>query len=117
MLNDDPAPPGFTGPLKLAANEGGWVWNAVLGHVPVGAEVDAPDAPEFIADGFHFVDAATGEGDVCAGEGGGCWCGQHRGADPRGGIRTDPDPADVIAAPSPPAVTPNLSDLLGNGAK
>ncbi len=64
MLNGDPAPPGFTGPLKLEPNEGGWVYNVALGHVAVGSEADAPD--DFIADGFHFVDVTTGTGDVPA---------------------------------------------------
>ena len=104
MLNDDPAPPGFTGPLKLAANEGGWVYNPLLGHVPVGGEVDAPEAPAFIADGFHFVDAATGQGDICSTPGDGCWCGQHRQA------------AAAAEPATPPTATTTLSDLLGNGA-
>lgn len=53
--NGEPAPEGFTGALQLDPNEGGWVYNTVLGHVAVGSEVDAPD--DFIADGFHFKDA------------------------------------------------------------
>ena len=78
--HDRPASPGYRGPLRLPPNEGGYVDNAVLGRVPVGAEVDAPEPPGFIADGFHFVDAASGQGDVCAAAGDGCWCGQHRNA-------------------------------------
>ena len=58
MQNGDPAPPGFTGSLKLEPNEGGWVYNATLGHVAVGSEVDAPD--DFTCDGFHFTDVTTG---------------------------------------------------------
>lgn len=109
MMNDDPAPPGFRGALKLEPNEGGWVYNAVLGHVPVGAEVDAPEAPDFICDGFHFVDVATGQGDVCDMPGDGCWCGQHRSYDETLAKADDPPPSPVPGA--------NLSDLLGNGAK
>ena len=53
--NEQAAPPGYTGRLMLPPNEGGWVWNAALGHVAVGSEVDAPD--DFTCDGFHFTDA------------------------------------------------------------
>jgi hypothetical protein len=54
--NEQPAPPGYAGRLMLPPNEGGWVWNATLGHVAVGDEADAPD--DFICDNFHFTDAA-----------------------------------------------------------
>jgi hypothetical protein len=77
--NGLPAHPGYGGRLALPPNEGGHVFNAVLGYVAVGAEVDAPEAPAFIADGFHFVDDATGEADRCSGADG-CWCGgAHHG--------------------------------------
>ena len=103
--DDRPVPPGYSGPLKLQPHEAGWVDNATLGYVAVGEEREAPDAPEFIADGFHFIDVATGTGDVCSATGDGCWCGQHRQA------------AEPAPAPAPaPAVT-DLSTLLGNGAK
>lgn len=80
--NELAAQPGYTGRLLLEPNEGGWVANAVLGHVAVGSEVDAPDPPEFIADGFHFVDADTGAADVCTAAGDRCWCGLHRDTPP-----------------------------------
>lgn len=81
--NELPAPPGYAGALTLPPNEGGWVVNPVLGHVAVGDEVDAPEPPAFIADGFHFVDVTTGTGDVCQGPGEGCWCGgAHHAAEP-----------------------------------
>jgi hypothetical protein len=114
--DDRAVPPGYSGPLKLEPNEGGWVDNAYLGYVAVGAEVDAPEAPEFIADGFHFVAAATGQGDQCTAEGDACWCGgQYHQADEADGIETDPDPADVRSVPA--AITPaSVADLLGNGA-
>jgi hypothetical protein len=104
--DDHAVPEGYSGPLKLPPNEGGWVDNAHLGYVRVGDVADAPEAPEFIADGFHFVDAATGEGDTCSAAGDGCWCGQHRALE---------EPA--AALPPPPAATPNLPDLLGIGAR
>jgi len=63
--NELPAPPGYQGPLKLPPNEGGWVWNAVLGHVAVGSEADAPD--DFTCDGFHFVPADVPPPAVSAG--------------------------------------------------
>jgi hypothetical protein len=75
--NEQPARPGYQGALLLEPAEGGWVWNPLLGHVRVGDEAEAPDAPDFIADGFHFVNADGGP-DVCAAAGDGCWCGQHR---------------------------------------
>lgn len=71
--NGMPAHPGYGGALRLPPNEGGYVANAVLGYVPVGSVTDAPEAPAFIADGFHFVNA-DGGADECAG-GDGCWCG------------------------------------------
>ena len=74
----DPVGPLYSGPRQLEPNEGGYIDNTVLGRVPVGAEVDAPEAPEFIADGFHFVDSETGAGDACSVLGDGCWCGQHK---------------------------------------
>lgn len=98
------AGPGYEGPLEHPPNPGGYVVSAVLGTVAVGAELDAPDAPFFIADGFHFADAATGAGDVCSAAGDGCWCGQHRAA---------PPPEPVPAAPAAPASAPSLADLLG----
>jgi hypothetical protein len=103
--NDQAAGPGYGGPLKLPPNEGGYVVSPVLGTVAVGGELDAPDPPFFIADGFHFVDAATGAGDVCETAGDGCWCGQHRVLPP------PPEP------PAPPASAPSLADLLSRGAR
>lgn len=107
--NEQPAQPGYQGALLLEPNEGGWVWNPLLGHVRVGDIVDAPEAPGFIADGFHFVTVSdnpdtTGRADVCAAAGDACWCGQHRAA----------PPAD---APPPAPGTPAspLTDLLGKG--
>jgi len=76
--NELPAQEGYQGALIVPPNEGGWVDNAVLGRVAVGDEVDAPEPPEFICDGFHFVNEGGGP-DICAG-GGGCWCGgSHHG--------------------------------------
>ena len=81
--NGLPAHPGYRGPVKLAPNEGGWVdCPALGGHIAVGSVTDAPEAPAFIADGFHFVDDATGKADVCAGADGGCWCGGAHHAPP-----------------------------------
>lgn len=104
--NEMPAPPGYAGRLALPPNEGGWVQNTVLGTVAVGDEVDAPDPPEFIADGFHFTDAATGQGDVCQAAGDACWCGQHRAA---------VLPAAPSGPPPLPAESSSLADLLKGG--
>lgn len=71
----DPVAAGYAGPMMNPPNEGGYIDNAVLGRVAVGDETDAPEPPEFIADGFHFIDVGTGAGDVCQGPGDGCWCG------------------------------------------
>ena len=90
----DPVGPGYAGRMMNPPNEGGYVDNAVLGRVAVGDEADAPEAPEFIADGFHFVDAATGTADACTAPGNGCWCGQHRGL-------LDPGPAATPSTPPP----------------
>lgn len=76
-----PVGPLYNGPRQLPPNPGGYVDNAVLGRVAVGAEVDAPEPPGFIADGFHFVNDAGGP-DVCEVTGDGCWCGLHRAAVP-----------------------------------
>lgn len=104
--NEQPARPGYQGALLLEPAELGWVWNPLLGHVRVGDEADAPDAPDFIADGFHFVDAATGRGDACQGIGGTCWCGQHRD------LRVSEMPPDT--PPTTPAAPANpLAGLLG----
>jgi hypothetical protein len=46
----------YAGPRQLPPNDGGYIDNAVLGRVPVGAVADAPD--DFIVDGFHFELAA-----------------------------------------------------------
>ena len=54
------APPGWAGPLAHPPNPGGYIDNAVLGRVAVGAEVDAPD--DFNPDGFHFIDVAGDPG-------------------------------------------------------
>jgi hypothetical protein len=99
--NGLPAHPGYGGPLALPPNEGGHVVNAVLGYVAVGAVVDAPEAPAFIADGFHFVDAATGEADVCGRPGEGCWCGgaHHAQPEPEPDGQEDEGPLTL----SPPA--------------
>jgi hypothetical protein len=113
--NELPAAPGYQGALMLPPNDGGWVYNAVLGHVAVGGEVDAPEPPEFIADGFHFVDVTTGTGDVCSAGGDACWCGQHREAD------LVPPPAETpsgeVARQEVTQVTPggSLADLLKKG--
>lgn len=106
--NEMPAREGYTGPLLLQPNEGGWVWNPLLGHVAVGDEADAPEAPEFICDGFHFVGAATGQGDVCAAAGDACWCGQHRDVQAEA-PQVPPAPATraPVMLPSP------LADLTG----
>jgi hypothetical protein len=96
--NSLPAHPGYGGRLALDANEDGWVTSAVLGHVAVGSTVDAPDAPEFIADGFHFVNEA-GTADACAAAGDDCWCGVHRGGQPD----APPDAATVPPFPSVPS--------------
>lgn len=101
--NELPAHPGYEGPLKLPPNEGGWVDNAVLGTVAVGDEVDAPEPPEFIADGFHFVNAATGTGDVCQAPGRGCWC---------GGPHHDPASPPPPPPPPPSGTGGTLADLL-----
>src|SRR5262249_46651031 len=79
---------------NIAPAADGYVDNAVLGLVRVGDTVTAPDPPAFIADGFHFADAATGKADECAAPGDGCWCGQHR---------TPPVPEDI---PAPPGLVP-----------
>lgn len=92
--NSLPAHRGYTGQLALPANEGGWVDSAVLGHVAVGSVVDAPDAPAFIADGFHFVNEAGGA-DECTAPGDDCWCGAHREQLP-------PEPDDPPGAEVPP---------------
>lgn len=102
----DPVGPGYTGRMTHPPNEGGYVDNAVLGRVAVGAELDAPEPPEFIADGFHFVDLTTGQGDVCQVPGDGCWCGQHRDAPP-------PDPGPAPDAAPAPAAASSLASLLG----
>jgi len=112
--NELPAPPGYRGALTLPPNEGGWVVNPVLGHVAVGDELDAPEPPEFIADGRNFVDAATGKGDRCGTAGDGCWC---------GGSHHDPAPppaetsSDEVAKEEVTQVTPGgtLADLLKKG--
>lgn len=111
--NGLPAHPGFGGPLKLAANEGGWVdCPALGGHVAVGAVVDAREAPLFIADGFHFVDDGTGLADECAGPGGSCWCGgAHHAPPPDDDAQDDEIQADDAPAPAafswtPPAPAP-----------
>jgi hypothetical protein len=60
--------------LGIPPAEAGYVSVPALGAdtragrkpVAVGDTVDAPEAPAFIADGFHVIDAATGHG---------CWCG------------------------------------------
>lgn len=93
----DPVGPGYTGQMMNPPHEGGYVDNAVLGRVAVGTELDAPEPPEFIADGFHFIDVAAGAGDVCSVLGKDCWCGQHR----------DAEPVPV----APPPVTPGTPDL------
>lgn len=67
--------------------------------VEVGSVIDAPEPPGFIADGFHFVDAATGEADQCAGSGD-CWCGRCPPA---------PDAA--------PEIAPQPDDSAGDGAE
>jgi hypothetical protein len=96
--NGMPARPGFKGTLSHPPNEGGWVDNAFLGRVAVGSTADAPEAPRFIADGFHFVDDATGAGDVCKLSGDLCWCGRHR-------AESDPEPPGV-PSPAPAAARP-----------
>jgi hypothetical protein len=107
--NDLPAPPGYSGALKLAPNEGGWVFNPVLGHVAVGDEMDAPEPPEFIADGFHFVNE-DGTADVCQASGDGCWCGRHRD------VQAEEAPAPPPAAPEASASGPGtLADLFRKG--
>src|SRR6185437_11804480 len=103
--NELPAAPGYQGALRLPPNEGGWVVNPVLGYVAVGDEVDAPEAPEFIADGFHFVDAASGKGDACEAAGAACWCGQHRHELPAPPLPPE-DP------PAPPQSAIPLADLI-----
>ncbi len=110
--NELPAPPGYTGALTLPPAEGGWVWNAVLGHVAVGDELDAPEPPGFIADGFHFVDAATGKGDRCQAPGDGCWCGgAHHAQEPAPAV----PPSDEVAKEEVTQVTAggSLASLLG----
>jgi hypothetical protein len=71
----------YSGPRQLPANEGGYVTNGVLGRVAVGSTVDAPEAPAFIADGFHFV-TSDGKADECTILGPACWCGLHKTAEP-----------------------------------
>jgi len=75
-----PVGPAYQGDYRNPPCEGGYIDNGVLGRVAVGATVDAPEPPGFIADGFHFVDATSGEGDVCETVGDDCWCGQHKDA-------------------------------------
>lgn len=109
--NGLPAHPGYGGPLRLPPNEGGHVVNATLGYVAVGAEADAPEAPAFIADGFHFVDSATGEADVCDRPGEGCWCGgAHHAQQPAPDGAEDAGPltpsAPSAGLPAASAVTP-----------
>jgi hypothetical protein len=83
------------------------VWSPALGrHVAVGDEADAPDAPEFICDGFHFVNADGGP-DLCAAAGDACWCGQHRDAPPPAAAAKTPAPA------SPALPSGALAGLLG----
>lgn len=106
--NELPARPDYQGALLLEPNEGGWVWNPLLGHVRVGDEVDAPDAPDFIADGFHFVNADGGP-DVCAASGDGCWCGLHRGIEPS----APQGEAVVIATTGANSGPGTLAGLLG----
>lgn len=77
----DPVGPGYSGPMAHPPNPGGYVDSPVLGRVAVGSEVDAPDAPEFICDGFHFVNE-DGGADECKQLGRDCWCGRHRDVSP-----------------------------------
>jgi hypothetical protein len=100
-----PAVPGYRGPLQLPPADGGYVENDVLGRVMVGAEVDAPEPPAFIADGFHFTDAVTGLADVCTAAGDSCWCGQHRAAQPA-------PPPGVPGPGTPPPASSPLAGLL-----
>lgn len=104
--NELPAHEGYGGALLVPPHEGGYVDNAVLGRVAFGDELDAPEPPEFIADGCNFVDAATGRGDECQDPGDGCWCGgaHHLAV---------PEPASPPPPDTPPAVVPSLADLLG----
>lgn len=126
----DPVGPGYTGPMMNPPHEGGYVDNAVLGRVAVGDELDAPEPPEFIADGFHFVDITTGQGDVCQSPGDGCWCGgAHHLAEGAGGndsVNTavtgdaggSAPPGLVVTAGTPAAgggAGGTLADLLGKG--
>src|SRR6185437_5421523 len=110
--NELPAAPGYSGALRLPPNEGGWVVNPVLGYVAVGDEVDALEAPEFIADGFHFIDAASGKGDACEAPGDACWCGQHRHMAAHTEHDTGPREDGGVDAPELPASAPSLADLL-----
>lgn len=97
--NGHPAREGYKGALATPPHPGGYVDNAVLGRVPFDAVVDAPDAPAFIADGFHFVVEGTGKGDECAVPGDGCWCGRHRyESPPAAAVKATP-----AAAPAAPA--------------
>jgi hypothetical protein len=67
--------------LGMPPAEAGYVSVPALGAdtragqkpIAVGATVGAPEAPAFIADGFHFVNE-NGEADQCTG-GSSCWCG------------------------------------------
>jgi hypothetical protein len=61
------APPGWDGPLILPPNPGGYIDNAVLGRVAVGAELDAPD--DFTPDGYHFIDVPPAGGTSKDGDG------------------------------------------------
>lgn len=98
--------------LRLPPAESGYVSVPALGAstkdgqapIAVGATVDAPDAPAFIADGFHFVDAATGKADECPG-GDSCWCG--------GNCQVPPD----VPSPQPDDSAATGEDGAGTGAE
>lgn len=94
LHNGDPALPGDSRPLRHPPHEAGYVDVPALRRtVAVGDEIEAPEPPGFIADGFHFADAATGAADECAGKP--CWCAQHP-PEPAG-----PAPANTTATPQP----------------